>query len=63
MRRKSHVRFGGRGGLQGPSLSLRLRRSVDMTSNVKSGLPIVLHFLSPVSFRPSEEAEPVRHDG
>jgi hypothetical protein len=28
MRRKSHVRFGGRGGLQGPSLPLRLSRSV-----------------------------------
>jgi hypothetical protein len=29
MRRKSHVRFGGRGGLQGPSLSLRLSASVE----------------------------------
>ena len=28
MRRKFHVRFGGRGGLQGPSLPLRLSRSV-----------------------------------
>jgi hypothetical protein len=34
-----------------------------MTSNVKSGLPIVLHFLRPLGLCPLEEAEPGRHDG
>ena len=41
----------------------RLRPGVDMTSNVKSGLPIVLHFLRPLVLCPSEEPEPVRDDG
>ena len=41
----------------------QLTPGVEMTSNVKSGLPIFLHFLHPVSLRPSEELEPVRHDG
>jgi len=35
----------------------------DMTSNVKSGLPIVLHVLRPPGLCPLEEPEPVRHDG
>jgi hypothetical protein len=34
-----------------------------MTSNVKRELLIFLHFLHAVSLRPSEEMEPVRHDG
>jgi hypothetical protein len=41
----------------------RLKRSVDMTSNVKSWLPILLHFLRPLVVRASAEAEPVRDDG
>jgi hypothetical protein len=40
-----------------------LRPGVAMPSNVKGELPIFWYFLSPVSFRPSEEAEPGRHDG
>jgi hypothetical protein len=41
----------------------RLTPGVDMTSNVKSWLPILLHFLRPLVLRASEEAEPVRDDG
>jgi hypothetical protein len=45
----------------------QLRRQVSlgvaMTSNVKSGLPMFLHFLGPLVLRPSEEPEPVRNDG
>jgi hypothetical protein len=36
---------------------------VDMTSSVKSGLPIFSHCLRPIVLRPSAEAEPVRDDG
>jgi hypothetical protein len=36
---------------------------VDMTSDVKSGLPIFSHGLRPMVLRPSAEAEPVRDDG
>ena len=45
---------------------LALMRGVDMTSDVKSWVPIFLHvlpFLSPGARRPSEEPEPVRDDG
>ena len=45
--------------LCGPRLSL----GVDMTSDVKSWLPIFLHVLCPLVFRLSEEPEPVRDDG
>ena len=41
----------------------QLKAGVDMTSSVKSWLPIVLHFLRPLVRRASEEAEPVRNDG
>jgi hypothetical protein len=41
----------------------RLKRSVDMTSDVKSRLLIFSHCLRPIVFRPSAEAEPVRDDG
>ena len=41
----------------------QLRPGVAMTSNVKSGLPIVLHFLRPLVLCPSEEPEPGRDDG
>jgi len=34
-----------------------------MTSNVKSGLPMVWHFLLPLVRRPSAEPEPGRDDG
>ena len=40
-----------------------LALGADMTSNVKSGLPIVLHLLRSLGLCPLEEAEPVRHDG
>jgi len=46
-----------------PRCSPHLMRSVAMTSNVKSRLPMFLHFLCPRSLRPVEEPEPVRHDG
>ena len=41
----------------------RLMPGVAMTSNVKSGLPMFLHFLGPLVLRPSEEPEPGRNDG
>jgi hypothetical protein len=40
-----------------------LTPGVDMTSDVKSWLPIFLHFLRPLVRRPSEEPEPVIYDG
>jgi hypothetical protein len=42
---------------------VQVKRGVDMTSNVKSGLPIFLHFPCPLVLRPSEEPEPVICDG
>ena len=41
----------------------RLKRGVDMTSNVKSGLPMFLDFLRPLVRRPSAEPGPGRNDG
>jgi hypothetical protein len=40
-----------------------LSSGVDMTSAVKSGLPMFPHGLRPLVFRPAAEAEPVRDDG
>ena len=40
-----------------------LKTRVDMTSNVKSWLPILWHVLRPFVLRASEEAEPGRDDG
>jgi hypothetical protein len=69
-----HGSVGGRGkrrvsdlarGL--PNLRSRFRQQlkagVDMTSNVKSWLPILLPFLRPLVRRAAAEAEPGRHDG
>ena len=41
----------------------QLRPGVAMTSNVKSWLPMFLHFLGPLVLRPLAEPEPGRHDG
>ena len=41
----------------------QLTPSVDMTSNVKSRLPLFVHFPRPLGLCPLEEPEPVRHDG
>ena len=59
--------MGGAGdGVQRPlrgRFQARLTRGVDMTSDVKSWLPIFSHLLCPIVRRPSEEPEPVISDG
>ena len=41
----------------------RLTRGVAMTANVKSGRPLCLHWLGPLTLRPWAEPEPGSHDG